>query len=73
MQEQQCSELEGRCGLVLSLGSLTPGKRADIVIVRGDPSTSISDAENVEIVFKDGVGYDSNKLIESIAGQVGLR
>jgi hypothetical protein len=40
---------------------------------RTDPSTKISDIENVEIVFKDGVGYDSAKLIDSVRGLVGLR
>jgi hypothetical protein len=43
------------------------------VIVRGDPSSKISDIENVEVVFKDGVGYDSAKLIDSVRGLVGLR
>jgi hypothetical protein len=33
----------------------------------------ISDIENVEIVFKDGVGYDSEKLIQSVQGLVGIR
>lgn len=55
------------------IGSLAPGKQADIVIVKGDPSTKIEDIENVEVVFKDGVGYDSKKLIESVKGQVGTR
>jgi imidazolonepropionase-like amidohydrolase len=55
------------------LGSLTVGKQADIVIVKGDPSKHIQDIEKVEIVFKDGVGYDSRKLIESVKGQVGIR
>jgi hypothetical protein len=32
----------------------------------GDPSKQISDAENVEIVFKDGIGYDSQKLVDSV-------
>jgi imidazolonepropionase-like amidohydrolase len=49
------------------------GKQADIVIVKGDPSTNIKDIENVEVVFKDGVGYDSKKLSESVKGQVGVR
>jgi hypothetical protein len=43
------------------------------VIVRGDPSIRIQDIENVEVVFKDGVGYDSKKLLASIRGQVGIR
>jgi len=32
-----------------------------------------SDIEAVEIVFKDGLGYDLRKLIESGRGLVGLR
>ncbi|HEV3041096.1 MAG TPA: amidohydrolase family protein [Candidatus Angelobacter sp.] len=55
------------------IGSLVNGKQADIIIVRGDPSTKIEDIENVDLVFKDGVGYDSAKLIESAKGQVGIR
>jgi hypothetical protein len=56
-----------------SIGTIVVGKRADLVVVRGDPSTKISEIENVEIVFKDGIGYDSAKLINSVHGQVGLR
>jgi hypothetical protein len=55
------------------IGSIEAGKSADIVVVRGDPSTSIADIENVEVVFKDGVGYDSGKLIAAVKGQVGIR
>lgn len=55
------------------IGTVAPSKLADLVVVRGDPSSKISDIENVEIVFKDGVGYDSAKLIESVRGPVGLR
>jgi len=55
------------------IGTLAPGKVADLVIVRGDPSSRISDIQNVEVVFKDGVGYDSAKLIDSVRGLVGLR
>jgi Amidohydrolase family len=55
------------------IGTLVPGKLADLVIVRGDPSSKISDIENVEVVFKDGIGYDSAELIVSVRGLVGLR
>jgi imidazolonepropionase-like amidohydrolase len=54
------------------IGGIAPGKEADLVVVQGDPSRQIEDIENVEIVFKDGVGYDSAKLIESVRGQVGM-
>ena len=53
------------------IGSLAPGKQADLVVIKGDPSKKIEDIENVETVFKDGIGYDSAKLIESVRGHVG--
>jgi imidazolonepropionase-like amidohydrolase len=55
------------------IGTITAGKQADLVVVKGDPSKKIEDIENVETVFKDGVGYDSAKLIESVRGVVGSR
>src|SRR5437667_3334541 len=55
------------------IGSIAVGKQADLMIVKGNPATKISDIENVEIVFKDGVGYDSEKLIQSVQGLVGIR
>src|SRR6266436_75296 len=56
-----------------SLGSIAVGKQADLMIVKGNPAAKISDIEAVEIVFKDGVGYDSEKLIQSVQGLVGIR
>ena len=53
------------------IGSVTSGTNADLVVIKGDPSKQISDIENVEIVFKDGVGYDSRKLLESVRGRYG--
>jgi hypothetical protein len=55
------------------IGTLRAGRQADIVVVRGDPSSDIHDVERVEIVFKDGIGYDSDKLVQSVKGQVGIR
>jgi imidazolonepropionase-like amidohydrolase len=55
------------------IGTLQVGKAADIIVLAGDPSANIKDVEKVELVFKDGVGYDSLKLIESAKGMVGLR
>jgi imidazolonepropionase-like amidohydrolase len=59
-------------GVADKIGSIAAGKQADLVVIKGDPSKNISDIENVETVFKDGVGYDSAKLIESARGKVGL-
>ena len=55
------------------IGSITAGKQADLMIVKGNPAAKISDIEKVEMVFKDGVGYDSEKLIQSVQGLVGIR
>jgi imidazolonepropionase-like amidohydrolase len=55
------------------VGTLSPGKQADFVVIKGDPSKKIEEIENVETVFKAGIGYDSKKLIESVRGQVGIR
>jgi hypothetical protein len=55
------------------VGTIAPGKQADLVVIKGDPSKKIDDIENVETVFKDGIGYDSAKLIESVRDTVGSR
>jgi predicted amidohydrolase YtcJ len=55
------------------IGSLATGKQADILIVRGNPVASIRDIRNVQLVFKDGVGYDPAKLLESVHGLVGQK
>ena len=60
-------------GREADIGTLAPGKRANLVLIKGDPAKQISDIEQVEIVFKDGIGYDSARLIESVRGQVGVR
>src|SRR6266511_4949314 len=54
------------------LGTLERGKLADLVVLRGDLSAAPSVIRNVTLVFKDGVGYDSSKLIASVQGRVGV-
>lgn len=53
------------------IGSIASGKNADLVVVKGDPATHIEDVEQVEIVFKDGVRYDSRKLLDEVKGTYG--
>ncbi|HEY2973661.1 MAG TPA: amidohydrolase family protein [Pyrinomonadaceae bacterium] len=55
------------------IGSIAVGKQADLMVVKGNPAANILDIEKVEIVFKDGIGYDSEKLIQSVQGLVGIR
>lgn len=58
-------------GLDARIGSIAPGKNADLVLVRGDPSRTITDIENVVTVFKDGVGYNPDRLLQSVRGRYG--
>ena len=56
-----------------SIGSIAAGKTADLVVLNGNPARDISDVRKVQIVFKDGLGYDPAKLIQSVKGLVGRR
>ena len=53
-------------------GSIAVGKLADLVIIDGNPAASIGDIRKVQLVFRQGVGYDPAALIESVKGKVGL-
>jgi hypothetical protein len=55
------------------VGTIAMGKRADLILVHGDPAAHIDEIEKVEVVFKDGLGYDPQRLLESVRGQVGVR
>src|SRR2546426_591024 len=59
-------------GVDKRLGTVEPGKLADLVVLRGDLAAEPSVIRNVTLVFKDGVGYDSSKLIASVQGRVGV-
>jgi imidazolonepropionase-like amidohydrolase len=59
-------------GRASKVGSIAVGKQADLVVLNGNPAARIADLENVEVVFKQGVGYDPAKLIASVKGKVGL-
>ena len=59
-------------GLDKQIGSVVPGKLADLMIVRGNPLTTASDIYNVVTVFKDGVGYGAELLRQGAKGRVGV-
>jgi imidazolonepropionase-like amidohydrolase len=53
------------------LGSITPGKLADLVVIRGDPIRAPGEIYRVT-VFKAGAGYDSGRLRAAARGKVGI-
>jgi len=59
-------------GIDESLGTVEIGKVADLVVIEGDLTADPAIIRNVTTVFKDGIGYDSPKLIKSIEGRVGI-
>jgi imidazolonepropionase-like amidohydrolase len=59
-------------GMDKEIGTVAPGKRADLVIIDGNPAAQITDIEKVQTVYKHGVRYDSAQLIESVKGAVGI-
>jgi enamidase len=59
-------------GRDVRIGSIAAGKQADLVVVAGNPAANIGDIRKVEIVFKQGIGFDPAKLIASVSGRVGL-
>ncbi|NNF25747.1 MAG: amidohydrolase family protein [Gemmatimonadetes bacterium] len=54
------------------LGTIESGKIADLVVLQGDLTADPSVIRNVTIVFKDGVGYDSPKMLDDVRGRVGI-
>ena len=52
-------------------GRIAPGFSADLIVTRGDPSKDIRALQQIELVFKDGAGYDPAKQREAAKGRVG--
>jgi enamidase len=59
-------------GREATIGTIAPGKQADLVVIDGDPSRTIGDIRKVDTVFRLGVGFDPKALIASVTGRVGL-
>jgi imidazolonepropionase-like amidohydrolase len=60
-------------GVDKELGSIAAGKLADLVVIKGDPIARPAEIRQTTIVFKNGIGYDSAKLLASVKGLVGIR
>lgn len=54
------------------VGTIAVGKTADIVLIDGEITKDIRLIRNNKVVFKDGIGFDSEKMFESVNGKVGL-
>lgn len=54
------------------IGTVEVGKKADLVLINGDVEKDVHAVRNTEIVFKNGIGFDSKKIFDSVKGMVGL-
>jgi imidazolonepropionase-like amidohydrolase len=54
------------------IGTISAGKRADLVLIDGDLGTDVKNIRKTAVVFKGGVGFDSPKILASVKGRVGL-
>ena len=52
-------------GVLADRGTIERGKRADLILVDGDPTKNISDIRRVSYVLKDGTGYSPADLYET--------
>ena len=55
------------------IGTNAQGKQADLVMIAGDTAARIADIRSVEIVFRKGVGYSSEKLLGAVRGLAGVQ
>ena len=60
-------------GIYDQLGSIEEGKLADLVVIQGNLPENDANIRNVSIVFKEGIGWNSEALLETIEGKVGLQ
>ncbi|MDT8342128.1 MAG: amidohydrolase family protein, partial [Longimicrobiales bacterium] len=60
-------------GLDGMLGTVQPGRLADLVVVVGDPLADITATRRVRHVIRGGVLYDPAALLESVRGVLGPR
>jgi imidazolonepropionase-like amidohydrolase len=58
-------------GMDQRLGTVEQGKYADLLIVRGDPLTEITDTRNGHVVIRAGHVYDPEALVDSVRGKLG--
>jgi len=59
-------------GIDKETGTVEAGKKADLVLINGDLQQDISAIRNMEIVFKEGIGFNSKKIFDSVKGKLGL-
>ena len=58
-------------GVSSTLGTIEPGKLADLFVIRGNPLEKITNTRNVQLVMKSGIVYDPEELLSQAVGKIG--
>lgn len=58
-------------GLDNKIGSIEVGKAADLIVIDGDITQDIKNIRKIIWVFKNGIGFNAQKIFASVDGEVG--
>ena len=58
-------------GIEDKIGSIEPGKLADVLVIKGNPFEDIKVTRNIKLVIKGGVIYYPEMLLKSAEGMIG--
>ena len=53
------------------VGTLAPGKQADLLLIDGRPDEEIAQLSRLDLVFKNGVAFASNRMRQDLRGKIG--
>jgi predicted amidohydrolase YtcJ len=60
-------------GIDKRVGTITTGKQADLLVIKGDLSKDPTAIKQITTVFREGAGYDPERLLKTIRGLIGVR
>ena len=60
-------------GIDKRVGTITTGKQADLLLIKGDLSKDPTAIKQITTVFREGAGYDPERLLKTVRGLIGVR
>jgi imidazolonepropionase-like amidohydrolase len=60
-------------GIDNRVGTVAAGKQADLLVIKGDLSKDPGAIKQITTVFREGAGYDPERLLKTVRGLIGVR
>ena len=60
-------------GIDERVGLVAPGRQADLIVIKGDLTSDPAGIRHITSVFRKGIGYAPERILETIKGVVGAR